>query len=91
MKLLSKFAIGLPTSFTAGGANTPLGYFWRMMRFYALKPEVLVCGTVMFVIIFYLQAVDVWSRSFIEKIQYTLGKTSSKVGTCLIIFVLFLN
>ncbi|XP_063975599.1 protein phosphatase 1L isoform X1 [Diachasmimorpha longicaudata] len=79
MKLLSKFAVGLPTSLTAG-SNTPIGYFWKMMRLYALKPEVLFCGTVMFVILFYLQAVDVWSRTLLGKIQYTLGKTSSKVS-----------
>uniref|UniRef100_A0A0C9R2K5 PPM1L protein n=1 Tax=Fopius arisanus TaxID=64838 RepID=A0A0C9R2K5_9HYME len=79
MKLLSKFAVGLPTSLTAG-SNTPIGYFWRMMRLYALKPEVLFCGTVMFVILFYLQAVDVWSRTLLGKIQYTLRKTSSKVS-----------
>ncbi|KAF7994515.1 hypothetical protein HCN44_003987 [Aphidius gifuensis] len=79
MKLLSKFAVGLPTSLTAG-ANTPLGYFWRIMRIYALRPEILVCCTILFFIIFYLNAVDIWSRSLFEKINYTLGKTSSKVS-----------
>lgn len=78
MKLLSKFAVGLPTSLTTS-ANTPLGHFWRIMRIYALRPEILVCCTILFFIIFYLNAVDIWSRSLFEKINYTLGKTTSKV------------
>ncbi|CAD1469352.1 unnamed protein product, partial [Heterotrigona itama] len=79
MKLVSKFAVGIPTGLNAG-INTPLGYFWRIMRVYALKPEVLVCGAILAVILFYMQAVDVWSRSLLGKIQYTLGRTTSKVS-----------
>ncbi|XP_053977715.1 protein phosphatase 1L [Hylaeus anthracinus] len=78
MKLVSKFAVGIPTGFNAG-INTPFGYFWRVMRTYALKPEVLICGVVLAIILFYIQAVDVWSRSLLGKIQYTLGRTTSKV------------
>ncbi|XP_076279857.1 protein phosphatase 1L-like isoform X2 [Lasioglossum baleicum] len=77
MKLVSKFAVGIPTGLNAG-INTPLGYFWRIMRAYALKPEVLICGAVLAIIIFYIQAVDVWSRSVLGRIQYTLGHTTSK-------------
>ncbi|XP_076658487.1 protein phosphatase 1L isoform X2 [Halictus rubicundus] len=77
MKLVSKFAVGIPTGLNAG-INTPLGYFWRIMRAYALKPEVLICGAVLAIIIFYIQAVDVWSRSVLGRIQYTLGRTTSK-------------
>ncbi|KOC71205.1 Protein phosphatase 1L [Habropoda laboriosa] len=77
MKLVSKFAVGIPTGLNAG-INTPLGYFWRIMRAYALKPEVLICGAVLAIILFYIQAVDVWSRSLLGKIQYTLGRTTSK-------------
>ncbi|XP_076658489.1 protein phosphatase 1L isoform X3 [Halictus rubicundus] len=79
MKLVSKFAVGIPTGLNAG-INTPLGYFWRIMRAYALKPEVLICGAVLAIIIFYIQAVDVWSRSVLGRIQYTLGRTTSKVS-----------
>ncbi|KAK0088749.1 hypothetical protein PV325_010856 [Microctonus aethiopoides] len=79
MKLMSKIAVGLPTGFPTG-IHTPFGYFWRMMRTYILKPEFIVCGAVVIIIIIYLQAVDVWSRSLFEKIHYTLGKTSSKVS-----------
>ncbi|XP_076668142.1 protein phosphatase 1L isoform X2 [Andrena cerasifolii] len=77
MKLVSKFAVGIPTGLNAG-INTPLGYFWRIMRAYALKPEVLVCGAVLAIMLFYIQAVDVWSRSLLGRIHYTLGRTTSK-------------
>ncbi|XP_034196054.1 protein phosphatase 1L [Osmia lignaria lignaria] len=79
MKLVSKFAVGIPTGLNAG-INTPLGYFWRIIRAYALKPEVLICGVVLAVVLFYIQAVDLWSRSLLGKIQYTLGRTTSKVS-----------
>ncbi|XP_012147081.1 protein phosphatase 1L isoform X2 [Megachile rotundata] len=79
MKLVSKFAVGIPTGLNAG-ISTPLGYFWRIIRAYALKPEVLICGIVLAVVLFYIQAVDVWSRSLLGKIQYTLGRTTSKVS-----------
>ncbi|CAL7945737.1 unnamed protein product [Xylocopa violacea] len=79
MKLVSKFAVGIPTGLNAG-INTPSGYFWRIMRAYALKPEVLICGAVLAIILFYIQAVDVWSRSLLGRIQYTLGRTTSKVS-----------
>ncbi|XP_015430218.1 PREDICTED: protein phosphatase 1L isoform X2 [Dufourea novaeangliae] len=77
MKLVSKFAVGIPTGLHAG-INNPLGYFWRIMRVYALKPEVLICGAILAIILFYIQAVDVWSRSLLGRIQYTLGRTTSK-------------
>ncbi|XP_033209840.1 protein phosphatase 1L [Belonocnema kinseyi] len=79
MKLVSKFAVGIPTGLNAG-INAPLGYCWRLMRAYALKPEVLLCGILICVMLFYLQAVDVWSRVLFDKIQYTLGRTTSKVS-----------
>lgn len=79
MKLVSKFAVGIPTGLNAG-INIPLSYFWRILRAYALKPEVLICGAILAIILFYIQAVDVWSRTLLGKIQYTLGRTTSKVS-----------
>lgn len=75
---MSKLAVGLPTGLTAG-INTPLGYFWKLTRTYALRPEIVVCGAVVLIMLFYVQALDVWSRTLFGKLQYTLGKTSSKV------------
>ncbi|OXU30116.1 hypothetical protein TSAR_003792 [Trichomalopsis sarcophagae] len=76
MKLMSKFAVGIPTA----GINTFLSYFWRIARVYVFKPEVLVFGLIIFIIFLYMQAVDAWSRTLFEKIQHTLGITTSKVA-----------
>ncbi|XP_028047839.1 protein phosphatase 1L isoform X2 [Monomorium pharaonis] len=80
MKLMSKFAVNIPTGLNTG-INSPLSYFCRIMRIYALKPEVLICGMILAIILFYIQAVDIWSRALLGKIQYTLGRTTSKVST----------
>jgi len=78
MKLVSRFTVGIPTGLNIG-INTPLGYLFKVMRIYALKPEVLICGIMLAIILFFLQGFDVWSRAFLERIQYTLGRTTSKV------------
>ncbi|KAL0128638.1 hypothetical protein PUN28_003788 [Cardiocondyla obscurior] len=80
MKLMSKFSVSIPTGLNVG-INASLGHLYRIMRFYVLKPEVLICGVILAIILFYIQAVDIWSRAFLGKIQYTLGRTTSKVST----------
>ncbi|XP_011706625.1 PREDICTED: protein phosphatase 1L [Wasmannia auropunctata] len=79
MKLISKFAVSIPAGLN--GIHTPFVYLWRIMRIYALKPEVLVCSMILAIILFYIQAVDIWSRALLGKIQHTLGRTTSKVST----------
>lgn len=69
MKLLSKFAVGVSP------LNSSVGYVWKVMRLYLLKPEVLVAGLLIFVFVLYLQASEVWSRGFIGKISSGLGWT----------------
>lgn len=67
MKLLSKFAVGVSP------LNSSVGYVWKVMRVYLLKPEVLVAGLLIFVFVLYLQASEVWSRGFIGKISSSFG------------------
>ncbi|XP_012266723.2 protein phosphatase 1L-like isoform X2 [Athalia rosae] len=76
MKLISKFAVGIPTGFNTG-TNTPIGYLWRIMRLYILKPEILVCGLALVLVLFSLQTVDLWSRTLLDKIQYSFGWSTS--------------
>lgn len=75
MKILSKFAVGFSS------INSPLAYLWKLCRIYVLRPEVIFCGIILFVLLIYLQAVDVWSRTILGRIQATLGrqKTASRV------------
>lgn len=78
MKLMSKFTVSIPSGLNAG-INSPLSYLYRIMRIYALKPEVLICGMILAIILFYIQAVDIWTKALLGKIQYTLGRTTNKV------------
>lgn len=74
MKLVSKFAVALPLNIA------PLNYAWRIFRVYMFKPEVLVFSFVLFLLFIYLQAVDVWSRSLLTRLQCSIGFSSSKVS-----------
>lgn len=71
MKLLSRLAWGLPLNVSPLAFTS---YIWRLLRAYMLKPEVLIIGSIIFVIVIYLQAVDVWSRNLLGRLQYTINK-----------------
>lgn len=73
MKLVSRFAVGFPLN------STHLGYLWRIFRVYILKPEVLIFSAFLLAILVYLQAVDVWSRSLLGRLHFTIGRSASKV------------
>lgn len=68
MKILSKFAVGLSS------INSPLAYVWKLCRLYVLRPEVIFCGIILFIFLVYLQAVDVWGRGLLGRLQATLGR-----------------
>lgn len=67
MKVLSKFAVGIPS------LNSSMSYVWKMFRIYLLKPEILLCGLFLLIIVAYLHAAESWSRGLFGKIQMTLG------------------
>lgn len=71
MKLLSRIAWGLPLNMSPLAIPS---YLWRLLRIYMLKPEILIIGSIIFVIVLYLQAVDVWSRNLLGRLQYTINK-----------------
>ncbi|XP_044752632.1 protein phosphatase 1L [Coccinella septempunctata] len=71
MKIMSKIIWGFPLNFS------PITYsnnILRMLRIYMLKPEIIICGTVILLIFFYMQAVDIWSRNLLGRLQYTINK-----------------
>lgn len=71
MKIMSKIIWGFPLNYS------PITYsnnLWRMLRMYMLKPEIIICGTVMLLIFLYMQAVDIWSRNLLGRLQYTINK-----------------
>lgn len=69
MKLLSKFAVGVPPF------NSTMAYLWRLFRLYFVRPEVLFCAIIIFVFLLYLQAVDLWSRGLLGRISNSFGYT----------------
>lgn len=71
MKLVSKFAVGLPLN------SNYFSYFWRILRVYVFKPEVMIFTAFLIAIILYLQAVDVWSRSLLGRLHFSLGRSAS--------------
>lgn len=71
MKILSKFAFGVP--FNTGQIN----YLWRIIRYYILKPEFILLSLVSVFLFIYLEAVDIWSRSLLSKIQLSIFRQSS--------------
>lgn len=71
-KLITKFAVGLPT------ANTAMASLWRLCRHYVIRPDVLFCAIILFVLIFYLQAVELWSRELMGRISNSFGSVSSR-------------
>lgn len=75
MKLVSRVAWGLPLNIS------PVAYcahLFRMFRMYVFKPEVLLIGTVMVLILVYIHSVDVWSRDLLGRLQYTINRPRSK-------------
>lgn len=78
MKLLSKLAWSIPVNLSPIAV---LSYLWRSLKMYMLKPEVLIVGTIIFVVVMYLQALDVWSRNLLGRLQYTLNKPNTRTKT----------
>ncbi|BES89407.1 Protein phosphatase type 2C [Nesidiocoris tenuis] len=73
MKLLSKFFVGFQL-------NVPyLNYVWKLVRWYVIKPEVVLVTLCIIVLCMYIQFVDVWSRSLVDRIRLTVtGNVASK-------------
>lgn len=75
MKLMSRFAWSVPLNVNISPVAN-LTYLWRLLKGYVLKPEILVFGSILVVMLIYLQAVDVWSRTLLGRLQFTLGRSS---------------
>ncbi|XP_022919119.2 protein phosphatase 1L [Onthophagus taurus] len=72
MKIMSRIAWGLPVNLSP---LTCASYLWKMLKIYVLKPEIFVFGLVVFVLVMYVQTVQLWSANLLGRLQYTLGKT----------------
>lgn len=61
MKIMSRLSLAFPGGLGWGWGHGG-GHAWRLLRIYVLRPEVLVCGAVMLLVLAYLQAADAWGR-----------------------------
>lgn len=77
VKLLSKFLLGSgsgagASAFTSSlGSSTAMAYLWRLCRVYLVRPEVLLGAMVIFLLMVYMQAVEVWTRGFVDRVWQT--------------------
>lgn len=74
MKLLSKFAVGVPP------LNTSLAYIWRLCRLYLIRPEVILFAIFISIFLLYLQAVELWSRGILGRISSSFGYSSGRIN-----------
>ncbi|CAH1954044.1 unnamed protein product [Acanthoscelides obtectus] len=76
MKIMSRIAWSVPLKLSHVTFNS---HIWRLLKFYMLKPEVVIFGAILIIIFVYMQAVDVWSRNLLGRLQYTINRPKSKV------------
>lgn len=78
VKLISRIAWSVPLKLSnITQSNTSyLSYLWRMLRTYLLKPELIICGAMLFLLVFYIQGLDLWSRNLLGRLQYTIKPRS---------------
>lgn len=80
VKLFSKFLLssgggGFTTSL---GSSTAMAYLWKLCRVYLVRPEVLIGATVLFVVMLYMQAVEVWTvRGLMDRV-WQKARTSDR-------------
>lgn len=75
MKIMSRIAWSVPLKLSH---ITFTSHIWRLMKMYVLKPEFIIFGTLVILILVYIQAVDVWSRNLLGRLQFTINRPGSK-------------
>lgn len=86
VKIFSKFLLGgsgaSASAFTSLGSSTAMAYVWKLCRVYLVRPEVLVGVMVVFLLMVYMQAVEVWTRGFVGRVWQgtrSSGRTARKI------------
>lgn len=78
MKIMSRIAWSVPLKLSH---VTFTSHIWRLLKLYVLKPEFIIFGALVVLILVYMQAVDVWSRNLLGRLQYTINKSATKSKT----------
>lgn len=75
MKIMSRIAWSVPLKLSH---VTFTSQAWRLLKFYVLRPEFLIFGAIVLIILVYVQAVDVWSRNLLGKLQNTISSSGRR-------------
>ncbi|KAF7281353.1 protein phosphatase 1L isoform X1 [Rhynchophorus ferrugineus] len=79
VKIMSRIAWSVPLKISHITHTTYVSQVIRMFKIYLFKPEFIICGTLLFLLLFYIQALDIWSRNLLGRLQYTINKPRTKV------------
>lgn len=79
MKIMSRIAWSAPLKLSHIIHTSNVSYVLKVFKTYLLKPEFIILSTVLFLLFFYIQALDIWSRNLLGRLQYTINKPRSKV------------
>ncbi|CAG9771791.1 unnamed protein product [Ceutorhynchus assimilis] len=81
MRIMSKLAWSVPLklSHITQTQTHYISSIWRLVKTYFLKPELIIFGTMLFLLYFYMQALDLWSRNLLGRLQYTINKPRMKM------------
>lgn len=75
MKIMSRIAWSVPLKLSH---ITFTSQIWRLLKMYVLKPEFIIFGTLVILILVYMQAVDEWSRNLLGRLQFTINRPGAK-------------
>lgn len=69
MKVLSRASLTNPFS----GGTMYISYFWRMIKIYLFKPEMLLATLILFLFLFFLNGADQWGKNFLANLKTGFG------------------
>lgn len=70
MKILARFASTSPF-------DTSASYFWKMVRLYFLRSEVLIFSVAIILCFMYLQTIELWSRTMLSRLSQAMSPISA--------------
>ncbi|XP_063703439.1 protein phosphatase 1L [Culicoides brevitarsis] len=76
MKVLSRISLTNPFS----GSAIYLNYFWRMIKIYLFKPEMLLATFILIIFLFFLHSADEWGRNFMANLKSGFGLKRATAG-----------
>ncbi|KAL1491186.1 hypothetical protein ABEB36_011824 [Hypothenemus hampei] len=82
MKIMSRLLWNVPIKLSQATQThtTHLNHMGRVLKHYVLRPEFIICGIMLFLLFFYMQALDLWSRNLLGRFQFKARSKSDKLA-----------